>query len=175
MSEVGKRIANYPILSGPDGRIPKKLPNGAACMKILPRNREAWAFTLVELVMTTAIAAIVIGGSIYGYVASAKRAEWSAYSLAANSLAMQRVEQVRSTQWDPHGEDQFKQTNFPVQVDVLDIPISGTNIAYATSYTAITTVSANPVLRKIRVDTVWPFVGRGSFTNTIVTYRAPDQ
>lgn len=155
-------------------------------MQILPRHRENQAFTLVELVIATAIAAVVIGGSIYGYIASARRAEWSAYSLAANSLAMQRIEQARAASWDPNGadpsdptsvarSDQFQPTNFPVQIDILDIPISGTNIAYATSITSITTISTNPLLRRIRVDTVWPFVGRGPFTNTIVTYRAPDQ
>ena len=128
--------------------------------------------------MAIAIAGLVMGGSIYGYVLSAQRAEWSAYSLAAHSLAMQRIEQARAAKWDPQGYppvDELVSSNFPVQVDILDIPISGTNIAYATSMTTIATISVSPPLKKIKVDCYWPFVGRGTFTNTIMTYRGPDQ
>jgi prepilin-type N-terminal cleavage/methylation domain-containing protein len=139
-------------------------------------NRSCKAFTLIELVIATAIAAMVIGGSVYGYIISSKRAEWSAYSLAAHSMAMQRIEQARAAKWDPSGFPPVDNlTNGPPVVDVLDIPISGTNIAYATSVTTIATISVDPPLKKIRVETVWPFVGRGAFTNTIVTYRAADQ
>lgn len=134
------------------------------------------AFTLVELVISTALAAIVICASIYGYVHSARRAEWSAHSLAAHSIGMQKVEQMRAAKWDPNGWPPVDElTNPPVRVDILDIPISGTNIAYATSVTSIATISASPPVKKIRVDTSWEFAGRGVFTNTILTYRAPDQ
>ena len=105
-----------------------------------------------------------------------KTAEWAAYSLAAHSLAMQRIEQTRAAKWDPAGFPPVDDlTNRPPAVDILDIPISGTNIAYATSITTIATVSLNPPLKKIRVECVWPFVNRGLFTNVVVTYRAPDQ
>ena len=134
------------------------------------------AFTLIEIVMATGFSAMVIGATIYGYIMSAKRAEWSAYSLAAHSMAMQRVEQARAAKWDPAGFPPVDDlTNKPAVVDILDIPISGTNIAYATSTTTIVTISTNPLLKKIRVETVWPFVNRGIFTNVVVTYRAPDQ
>src|SRR5580765_5850121 len=136
------------------------------------------AFTLVELVMATALAVIVMGGAIYGYVMSARRAEWSAYRLAANSLAMGRVEQARASKWDPQGfpsVDELVSSNFPLTTNILDIPISKTNIVYATNVTTITVISTNPPLKMIRVDTSWRFVNRGNFTNTIVTYRAADQ
>ena len=139
---------------------------------------KAKAFTLVELIIALAIMSLMIGGIVSGYVVSALRAEWSAFSLAAHSLAMQKLEQTRAAKWDPQGwppVDELVSLNFPVTVDVLDVPISGTNILYATSTTTITPVSTTPPLRSIRVETVWPFMQRGSFTNTIVTYRAPDQ
>jgi prepilin-type N-terminal cleavage/methylation domain-containing protein len=139
-------------------------------------SQSCKAFTLIELVIATAIAALVIGGTIYGYVMSAQRAEWSAYSLAAHSLALQRIEQTRAAKWDPQGFPPVDDlTNRPPVVDILDIPMSGTNIAYATSVTTIATISVNPPLKKIRVQTTWPFVGGGIHTNIIVTYRAPDQ
>ena len=46
--------------------------------------------------MATALAATTVGASIYAYVMAAQRAEWSAYTLAAHSLAMQQLEQCRA-------------------------------------------------------------------------------
>ena len=147
-------------------------------MKLPPQLACNEAFTLAEVVIATALAALVVGGSIYGYVISAQRAEWSAYSLAAQSLAVQRMEQARAAKWDPLGYppvDELVSSNFPVQVNVLDIPITKTNIVYGTNYTVITTISANPPLKMVKVDCVWPFARRGVFTNTVATYRAADQ
>ncbi len=136
------------------------------------------AFTLMEVVMSMAIAALSIGGIIAGYTLSARKAEWSAYSLAAHSLAMQRLEQTRSAKWDPQGwppVDEVVSSNFPVRIDVLDIPISGTNVVYATNTTSISSLSTNPPLKMIRVDCSWMFLSRGPFTNTLVSYRTADQ
>ncbi|MHB8523000.1 MAG: type IV pilus modification PilV family protein [Limisphaerales bacterium] len=135
-------------------------------------------FTLAEVVIALAIAALSLGGIIYGYIESANRAEWAGYSLAAQSLGVQRLEQTRACKWDPLGfpaTDELVGGNFPVDVEILDIPISGTNLVYATNTTAIKTISVNPSLRMIRVDCTWTFRGRGVFTNTVATYRAPDQ
>ena len=117
-------------------------------------------------------------GTVNGYVLSSKRAERSAYSLAAHSLAMQRMEQVRAAKWDTLAYplvDQIQSSNFPVVVEVLDVPLSGTNITYATNWTTITTVSTSPPLKMIRVDCTWPFITTGVVTNTVISYRAPDQ
>lgn len=145
-------------------------------MKFLRDNSQT-AFTLAEVVIASAIGAITIGAALYGYVLSAKRAEWSGYSLAANSLALQRLEQTRGARWELDGAetiDEVVSTNFPMQTNVLDIPMSGTNIVWATNYTYIKTVSQFPPLRMIRVDCQWMFMGKGPFTNTVVTYRAPN-
>lgn len=140
-------------------------------------RKHGWSgFTLAEVVVAMAVIAILIGGVIRGYVLSARRAEWSAHSLAAESLASQGVEQVRAAQWDPQAWpaiDQLPPTNY-AEVDVLDIPVSG-QPQYATNFVSITTASDDPPLRQIRVDCVWQFAGRGLFTNTIITLRAPDQ
>ena len=96
----------------------------------------------------------------------------------AQSLAMQRLEQTRAAKWEVQTDpqtDELQSTNFPVEVRVLDIPSSKTNIVYATNVTTITTLSASPALKRIRVDCSWKFWNRRVFTNTIVTYRAPDQ
>jgi prepilin-type N-terminal cleavage/methylation domain-containing protein len=135
-------------------------------------------FSLVEVVVAMGLSAVVIGGCVYGYTLSARRAEWSSYSLAANSLAVQSMEQARAAKWDPMAFpaiDELVATNFPTRIDVLDLPISGTNVTYGTSVVTIATISVAPPLKQIRVDTSWSFVGKGAFTNTIVTCRAPDQ
>lgn len=144
---------------------------------ITPFSRRAAAFTLAEVVVSVGIASLSIGGIIYGYVLSARNAEWSSYNLAAQSLALMRVEQTRACKWDPEGVpvvDELTTANFAMQTNVLDVPISGTNITWATNFTTVTTLSTNPPYKMIRVDCVWKFTTSKLFTNTVVTYRAPD-
>lgn len=141
-------------------------------------RRSTAGITIVEVVLSLAIMGISFGAIITGYIISARRAEWSAYSLAANSLAMQRLEQCRAAKWDlltTPVTDELVASNFTAQASILDVPISGENITYATNFTTISTLSANPPLKMIRVDCVWPFKGQGLFTNSLITYRAPDQ
>lgn len=136
------------------------------------------AFTLAEVVISTGIAALTIGGIVYGYVMSAQRSELASYALAAQSLAMQRLEQSRACKWDPMAlppVDELVASNFQVETNILDIPISRTNMVYATNFTTITTLSTNPPLKMIRVDCTWSFMSRRVFTNTVVTYRTIDQ
>ena len=143
------------------------------------RSRRAeQGSSLVEACIALAVTAVAVGGSVNGYILTINRAEWSAYSLAAHSLAMQRMEQMRAAKWDTGASppvDQIITANFGPVANVLDVPISGTNIVYATNYTTITTVSVNPPLKMVRVDCAWPFMQRGIFTNTLISYRAPDQ
>jgi hypothetical protein len=134
--------------------------------------------SLVEVVFSLGIATLTISGSVNGYILSANRAEWSAYSLAAHSLAMQRLEQVRAAKWDTAAYppvDQIVPGNFGLQTNILDVPISGSNVVYAISRTILSDISANPPMKFVRVETVWKFMNRGTFTNTVSSYRAPDQ
>lgn len=142
------------------------------------RWRGLAAVTLVEVVLSIAICGISLGAIVFGYIGSAKRAEWSAYSLAANSMAMQRLEQTRAAKFDVMSTppvDELTAANFPEQIQILDVPINGQNITYATNYTVITSLSTAPPLKMIRVDCVWDFKGVRLFTNTMITYRAADQ
>lgn len=134
--------------------------------------------TLPEVVISLAIGGLVFGGVLTAYVQSTIRAEWSAYNLAGHSLALQRLEQVRAAKWDTQSSppvDLVVSSNFPVSVDVLDIPVSGTNITYATNYVSVSTVSDDPPLKLISVNTVWKFRSDKLFTNTTASFRAPDQ
>lgn len=142
------------------------------------RPNQVKGFTLTEVVFSLALIGLTAGGIINGYVQSARMTDWQAHSLAANSLAMQRVEQCRAAKWDTRSfppVDQLVASNFPAITRQLDLPVASTNASYATVYTTISDVSTNPLLRMIQADCVWRFTSRGTFTNTVVTYRAPDQ
>ena len=141
-------------------------------------QRSSAGMTLAETVVSIGIAAVMISGTINGYILSTHRAEWSAQSLAAHALALQRLEQIRSAKWDTAafpGVDNVTSANFPDTTNLLELPISGTNVVNATLRTAITTLSSNPPLKMIRIDCIWRYLSHGTFTNTVISYRAPDQ
>ena len=142
------------------------------------RRGRSSGVTLVEVVISMAIAGVTITSILAGYVFSAQQLERASCSAAAELMARQRLEQVRSAKWDPLANPPVNEMvggNFPVAISVLDIPVSGNHPLYGTNSTTITTVSDDPPLKMIRVDCVWSFLSRGPFTNTVTTYRAPDQ
>src|SRR5438067_436187 len=104
-------------------------------MKLILKNtrtsRSQRGFTLAEQVVSLAVALIMISGIVSGFIQSTKQAEWSSYSLAAQSLANQVMEQARAAKWDPNAYppvDQLTTNNFPMTVQVLDIPLTRSNI-----------------------------------------------
>lgn len=163
-------------------------------------NHHAVGFTLAEVVISIAVTGLVFAGILTGYVQSTRRAEWSGYSLAAQALAVQQIEQARSAIWDySTGTGRNELTNLNLtnpQYDsatktatgyswaTLDLPYSGTNTVRATNFVTIrmfyfNNVASPPVqLQMMQVDTVWPFtVGTAApkyFTNSVATYFAPD-
>ena len=142
------------------------------------RRQLRSAFTLVEATISIAVAGISIGGILYGFVLFGRQTEWSSCSTAAQSMAMRGLEQTRAAKWDPLGYpsvDEVVSSNFPAVVANLDIPLNGANAVSGTNTTTITTVSPNSLLKMIQVSCVWSYPRRGLFTNTVVTYRAPNQ
>ncbi|MBK8000178.1 MAG: hypothetical protein IPK15_16010 [Verrucomicrobia bacterium] len=141
------------------------------------KSTDCGGFTLMESIIASSIAAMMFGGIVYGYIQSGRNAEWSAYSFAAQSMAMQRLEQTRACKWDPESTpsvDELISSNFPTVVSILDVPMSGSNYIYATNFTTISTISTAPQLRMIKVESVWGFINGRLYTNSIATCRAPD-
>jgi type II secretory pathway pseudopilin PulG len=155
------------------------------------------ALTLVECLIAIVILTLVVGGVLNGYVQGNRIAEWSSMSLAAQSLAAQGMEQARCAQWNtqefPYATGPGTGDELPVGATngatysytnsdsvtnsdyALDVPASGAPFS-ATNYVTLTTIQVAPPLRMIRSDCVWTFPATGKvFTNTMVTYRAPDQ
>jgi len=147
-----------------------------------PRVLRA-AFTLIEVLMCVTILALVMAGVIYGYAQTNRFAEWSSMSLAAQSYALQGLEQVRAAKWDfwtnPVTDDMPVTaggfTNMPPQVDVMDVPVSGAPF-YVTNYIKLYSLSTSPQLREVWSQCIWIFPPTGRpYTNTVITYRGPDR
>ena len=144
----------------------------------LIKTKKNKAFSLTEMIVSMAVAGIMVGGLVNGFMQSAQQAEWSSYSLAAQNQALRGLEQVRAAKWDLYAWpaiDQVVSTNFPGYTHILDVPRAGGNISYASNRFTITTISADPPLKLVRVDCIWRFMNRGYYTNSAFTYRAPDQ
>ena len=149
---------------------------------------------MVEVVVALAISVMLFSGIIVAYTQTCRRAEWSGYSLAAQSLAIQQLEQARAAKWDrsinelaslPLTSWSWDGTNGSgYSVSILDLPLAGTNnVVYATNRITVKMIYVNnatvpPVkVQLVRVDTVWRFMSDKApklFTNTVATYLAPD-
>lgn len=148
-------------------------------------NQKRGAFTLAEVVVSVAILASVMAGLIYGYIQVNYRAQLSSISLAAQSLAAQSVEQARAAKWDYHSQtpgtgsgasDELPLTNYiQIFTNSLLVPATGKGMT-VTNYVSVSTAFTNPPVRELRADCVWraPFSGKW-FTNSMITYRIPDE
>jgi Tfp pilus assembly protein PilV len=139
--------------------------------------------TLVEVLISLMIITLVFAGVGSMYVQTTYRAQWSGYSLAAQALAIQQLEQAKSAVWDTRSVPiKNELTNIAtVTAGTLDLPVAGTNIVWATNYATIRpiTIWNNPPVTTylVKVDTVWPFHWSGVvsyYTNTIADCLAPD-
>lgn len=163
------------------------------------------AFTLVEVLMSILILSLVLAGVCYGYAQANRLAVWESMSQAAQSFALQGMEQARAALWNPWDEytntgpgteDELPPSANAVytQQDFMDIPMKGlpystvsgnafTNYTYfVTNYVYITKVTNSSEgyffsqLREIKSVVVWKFPFTGkNWTNTAITFRASDQ
>ncbi len=134
------------------------------------------AFTLIEVVFAAAIAALLLAGMFQGYNMAARRAQFSACSLAANTTAMRQLELVNSADWVPsYGQTQLL-TLSGTQLGNLCLPSAQGNVVNCTNTTLVTPVSSSPPYVMIQVWCSWTFPGYGGvYTNTVAVLRAPNQ
>jgi prepilin-type N-terminal cleavage/methylation domain-containing protein len=135
------------------------------------------AFTLVEVLVATAIAVLVMAGMFRGYNIAARQAQFSSFSLAANAMAMQQMESIVAATWVVSGTSVtniFSPALTNTQVNALCLPNSGTNLVFGTNYATVTQMSTNPPYVMVEVSCAWNFMGMGNFTNTVAVLRGPD-
>ena len=152
-------------------------------------------FTLVEVVIALAIITLLFNGILTSYVQANRSAEWAGYSLAAQAIGIQQIEQARSGVWD-YSIGKNELTNLSLSgwtynpttkvgtgytISVLDVPISGTNVVVVTNFVTVKTLNltgfTNVQVQMVAVDTVWPFFTRSGtrlFTNRNASYFGPD-
>jgi Tfp pilus assembly protein PilV len=144
----------------------------------------AAGFTLAEVCVALLISTIVFTSILLTYMQSSYKSEWSGYSLAAQALALQQLEQARAAKWDVMNSPAVDEiTNLPaITANILDIPAMGTNVTWATNFITVSmlAVATNPTvtIHMVRVDTKWPLVRKGQkvwFTNSVASYYAPDR
>ena len=146
----------------------------------LPNRRQRaagdGAFTLIEVVMAAAIAALICTAVIQTYMMGSRKAQYAACSLAANMQAVKKLEQVIFATWIPsYGTTNiFNSALTNTETKNLEMPVASTNVVTCTNYTTVTLLSTNPPYLMIRVDCVWGFNGLGTFTNTVAVMRGPD-
>jgi hypothetical protein len=163
--------------------------------KPLTKGSSQGGFSLAEVVMAVFVSMLLFGGMITAYTNVTRNAQWSGYSLAAQALAIQQVEQAHSAVWDPTDNPPKNEisnmmtglSGYAYSGGVLsgyswtnlDLPVNGGNYVRATNYVTLSTItpSAGVTLQVLQVNTVWPFrLGNATayYTNTVVTYLAPD-
>src|ERR1035437_3089734 len=141
---------------------------------------------LWEGLIAFVIVAMGFGSIVGGYMSGATKAQWSGYSLAAQTLAGQTLEQARSAKFDCSSTNGMEITNMTLfskslvvtstnwtmtgyNTNILDVPWTSTNYVVATNFISIRLLFANGItnpwiqMQMIRVDTVWPFNGWGGF------------
>jgi prepilin-type N-terminal cleavage/methylation domain-containing protein len=135
-------------------------------------------FTLAETLVSIMIMGLVFSAVLVAYTRGSQWAEWSGLSLAAESLCVREMEQVRAVKWDTQSVPIYDDTvNVPTSnTMILDIPISGSNVVYATNTLAVSsfTQSGPSYFKMVIATTTWAWNGV-VFSNTLVDYRAPDQ
>jgi prepilin-type N-terminal cleavage/methylation domain-containing protein len=160
---------------------------------IEPRRQSG--FTLVEVLVSLGIVTLLFSGILTAYIQSSRQAEWAGYSLAAQAIGIQQLDQARSGIWDDSiNKNELTNLNLfswsynattrvgtGYTTNVLDVPISGTNIVIATNFVTVKLLSltglTNMQIQMVTVDTVWSFLtstGRRLFTNRTASYFGPD-
>jgi len=162
------------------------------------RRPRRGGYTLVEVVFALSIMAMVFAAVMTAYVQGDYFVEQSGFSLAAQTLCVQTLEQAKACVWDP-SINKNELTNLTLMewtynantgvgtgycTNMLDLPISGTNnVVIATNFVTVqmfylNNVSNPPVkMQMITVNTVWASLMKGVvrvFTNTTATLLAPD-
>jgi type II secretory pathway pseudopilin PulG len=164
------------------------------CSTRIAHTREAAAFTLVEVLVSLIILAMIVSGVCYGYSEINRIAIWDSMSQAAQAMAVEGMESARAAKWNPWGgatnslpapgasQDELPATNgVPalIQTNVLDVPLTGnptTNDFSATNFIFVTEYSPDPPIRQIWSKCVWTFPYTGQvYTNNVITMRGPDQ
>jgi hypothetical protein len=129
------------------------------------------------VVLSAGIALGSMMGIISGYKLCMYRLEYASISAAAQSAAVQRMEQTRAAHWElnsPNPVDEVQSSRFPAVTTTLDVPLVGTNVPTATVITTVSDLPGGSPMKWVQVDCVWRCGDRGPFTNRVTSLRIPE-
>ena len=111
------------------------------------RRREQTGFTLIEALVSLGLSGLAFAAVIGTYIQADYRSEWSGYALAAQSLAIQQLEQAKCAKWDTQDTPVVDEIILvpTTTTATFDLPIKGTNSITVTNYMTRTTVTNAPV------------------------------
>lgn len=138
---------------------------------------------MIEFLICFVIVSFALGGIMTGYVLSSQKSDFVAASAAAQRVANAQMERLRAARWDRYGGSPTNelgglvaagQTSMVVVLD-MPMPVTLTSPPVAVLWTHVRSNSSSSLpLLLLRVDCVWTNGGRGPFTNTLISYKAPD-
>ena len=138
--------------------------------------RPALAFTLIELLVAMGIAFTVLSTLAFGFIQAYRISDSTMLQGAAQRLAVERLEQVRTAEWEYYGSATTNQLQeFVGSIPVpLRVPSVSTNEIMARVITSVTSVNADPALQRIDVVCLWTNLDGHLYSNAVSTLRAPD-
>src|SRR5436190_16992744 len=87
---------------------------------------ETLGMTLAEVVVALAIASLTVASLVGGYISSTLAAEKAGLSMAANTRALERLEDTHGARWNVwESVDELVATNFPSKLVALDLSGQG--------------------------------------------------
>ncbi len=133
-------------------------------------------FTLIELLMAMGIAFTVLAGLAFGYMQAYRINDSAMLQSAADRLVVDRIAMVRAAEWRYYGSQptnrMFEFTNV-IATNLVVPSVSSIHVG-ARLLTEVTMLESNLPLAKLRVACVWTGPNGFSYTNEMVTLRAPN-
>ncbi len=136
--------------------------------------------TLVEVLIATAIFALVFGSVITGLKLATYRAVWATLDIEASRLAEKQMERMQAASFDLSTSpvtDQLISNNFPTVTNAVLWSYTNGPPLLATNWVTINTLpsTANPQYKVLVSSVKWSYRNKGPFTNSLTTVRGPDQ
>lgn len=103
------------------------------------KSRETTAFTLVEVMVTVALAGIVFLGVYAGLSSGFAVVELARENLRATQIVQEKMETIRLYTWDQITTPGFVPTNF------TDVFFTGTQSTSGLTYTGAVTIATAPI------------------------------
>ena len=132
--------------------------------------------TLVEVLIATAVFALVFGSVTTGLRLATYRAVWATLDIEASRLAEKQMERMQTATFDLSTSpitDQLVSNNFPTVTNAVLWSYTNGPPLLATNWVTINTIpnTTSPQYKVLVSSVKWSYLSKGPFTNSITTIR----